>query len=182
MAWPDIKDRPDTVPVNNGIFVYQFPRQFDKVSVLGTPPMVVARYPNYRIAVATEKMYDYGALVLEKAGASGPKHDKSPALRYFEIMFTKTLTDPEPENRHDRILWRAAFAGKSIQKFSSTPNAEIYRHDPWTVYMANVDGITHTRETIAVHRDQSDFYLRVFDTNAPKATLLNLIAATALDR
>ena len=181
--WPNIiPDHLDTVLFNNGVFAFQLPKQFNKVSVLGTPPMVIARYTNNHIAVISEKVYDHGALVLEKTATPVPKDHKFDPLDYLDIMFTKTLADPEPDNQYDQILWRAAFSGKSAQTYSSVTSAEIYRREPWTVYVLNLNESMRTRDTMATRRDQPGFYLRIVDKGASLSTILTLVATAELDR
>ena len=182
-SWPSIiPDRLDTALFNNGVFAFQLPRQFHKISVLGTPPMVIARYTNHHIAVISEKIHDHGASMLEKITTSVPTEHKLSPLDYIDIMFTKTLADPEPDNQYDRILWRAAFSGKSAQTYSSVTSAEIYRREPWAIYVLNLDESTRTRDTMAIRRDQPGFYLRIVDKGASLSTILDLVATATLDR
>jgi len=181
-AWPIATDRQETIPVTNGAFLLQLPRNIDRLHIAGTPPTVIASYADYRISASLETVHNFGLLALENEASPTPSDGKYRPPDYFEIMFTKTLADPEPEHRFDRKLWRAVFVRKSSSKYSLITDAEIYRRGPWTIYMANMGGIAHERETIFIHRDQPDAYLRVYDIHAPKSIILDLIATVALDR
>lgn len=180
--WPIVNDRQETTPITHGSFRLQLQKNIDKLQVISTPPTLIATYADYRLAISLRTVNDFGLLALANEETTAPSDGKYRALDFFEILFTKTLADPEPEHHFDRRLWRAAFVKKSSSMYSLISEAEIYRHGPWTVYMANLNGVGHERDSIIIHRDKPDTYLRVHDLRAPKTTILNLIATVDLNR
>lgn len=180
--WPIANDRQETTPTTHGSFRLQLLKGIEKLHVIGTPPTLIASYTDYRLAISLRTVNDFGLLALANETPTPSSDGKYRALDFFEILFTKTIADPEPEHPFDRRLWRAAFVKKSSSMYSLVTEAEIYRHGPWTVYMANLNGIGHERDTIITHQDKPDSYLRVHDLRAPKSVILNLIASIDLAR
>ena len=142
--------------------------------------MLAARYANYKIIVTLGELPDFRSIA--EGDTSPPSKDKGryASLDYFEIIFTSTLNQPEPENSYDRNLWRTAFFIKSSVLYKSATEAEIYRNGPWTVYTVKLAGESKPRNTVITHKNSPARYLEISDYDAPKTVITDLIATIQL--
>lgn len=174
--WPVVTPATSFLPFDNLIFLLQLPPAPEKLSIDWTSRMLAAQYANFRIVVTLGELPDFRSIA--EGDTSPPFKDKGryALLDYFEIMFTATLDQPEPKNSYDRNLWRAAFFRKAMELYKSTTEAEIYRNGPWTVYTVKVGGWTYTRNTVITHKNSPARYVQIFDNDAPKSVITDLIA------
>lgn len=178
--WPVAIDSNKNAAITNLTFSVQVPRSYSKLAVLWGPlPTFAAEYGSYRIVVALEETPD-PPVNAEPTLAKAKNLSARLPIDLYEIIFTSTHNQIEPKNIYDAWLWRSAFSVKS-RSYKSATKAEIYRNGKWNAYVADVDGVTHTRATVITHRDFPTRYLRIFDNGAPKSVIVGIIASVKLD-
>lgn len=180
--WPEVTQASGRLPVTNLMFLVQIPNAPEKLLIpSGKLPMFAANYANYSFTIGLDEFPDVDSVPGMHHLQPKDKRRYSP-LDHYEIMFTATPDQQEPEGSYDRAVWRSAFFGKVTLFNTSATEAEIYRNGPWTVYMLQVNGPTYTRSTAITHKDFPLRYLRISDRNAPKAVITDLIATIQLHR
>ena len=135
-----------------------------KLSFFSLGAVLIADYGDKRINFS----YEYSQHFQKESAVDRSGAGKLTLADYPRILFTKTVSDPEPKLIYDRLMWRDAMYGKGLY-FEKTKAAFVARTGTVTAYYAETPSSSYRFTAYVTDAERSTFYLLVqidgFDFN-----------------